>query len=362
VNWATLLYKDPVTNPFIYGSAVHWYGSTTDVYEGSLDAVHALDPSKVIVFTEGTLDGLTDRGGQSASAAYQYSWLTDDFYWTKDEYDWGYWYTTGAEKALHPAYEPVYRYARDIIVGLNHWYSGWIDWNIALDKDGGPNHSNNWCGAGMMVDLEAQTIDYTPVFYVMRQFSKYIRPGAVILDSTVTLASGVSLNGYDGLPTDGLLATAAVNTDGSTAIVLFNETAAPIDYAVTSGGLSIQGTAPAQSIQTLLWTPGPLDGGTSLPDDAATDAPAAASSCASAAGCEDAGVCCFTVNGPSCQATPCSGYEVCAGDAGCPSGEVCLPIPGFDRSVCEPAVTSDGGADSGHDAGQGGSEDASAGG
>jgi glucosylceramidase len=257
VSWARTLYTDAVTNPFIYGSATHWYGSTIDVFEDSLEAVHTLDPSKVILATEGTLDGLTDIGGQAASAAYQYSWLEDDFYWTKDEYDWGYWYATGSDKALHPPYEPVYRYARDIIVGLNHWYSGWIDWNIALDKDGGPNHVSNWCGAGMMIDMTAQTVYYSPIFYVMRHFSKYIRPGAVVLGSTVKLASGVSLAGADGMPTDGLLATAARNVDGSVVVVVFNETGKPIDYAVTSGGLSVDGTAPAQSLQTLVWTGAP---------------------------------------------------------------------------------------------------------
>ncbi|HEY2515376.1 MAG TPA: glycoside hydrolase family 30 beta sandwich domain-containing protein, partial [Polyangiaceae bacterium] len=71
------------------------------------------------------------------------------------------------------------------------------------------------------------------------------------------LAKSVSTKGYDGLATDGLLATAARNTDGSLVVVLFNETAAPIDYAVTSGRASVNGTAPAQSLQTLVWTGAP---------------------------------------------------------------------------------------------------------
>jgi glucosylceramidase len=257
VDWIRVIYADTATNPVVYGSATHWYGSTIDVFEDSLEAVHALDPTKPILATEGTLDGLTNQAAQPATPAYQYSWLTDDFYWTKDEYDWGYWYATAADKPLHPVYEPVYRYARDIIVGLNHWYAGWIDWNVALDKDGGPNHVNNWCGAGMMIDTTAQTIYYSPIFYIMRHFSKYIRPGAIVLDSTVTLAAGASLAGYDGMPTDGLLATVAKNVDGSVVVVVFNETAAPLDYAVTSGSETVNGTAPAQSLQTLVWTGAP---------------------------------------------------------------------------------------------------------
>lgn len=355
VQWATLLYKDPVANPFIYGSAVHWYGSTIDVFQDSLDAVHALDPGKVILFTEGTLDGLTNQAGEPATPSYQYSWLDDDFYWIKDEYDWGWWYTTGAEQALHPPYEPVYRYARDIIVGLNHWYSGWIDWNIALDKDGGPNHVGNWCGAGMMVDVAAQTIHYTPVFYVMRQFSKFIRPGAVILDSTVTLAKGVSLKGYDGAATDGLLATAAQNVDGSTAIVVFNETAAPIDYAVTQGQWSVEGTAPAQSLQTLVWTAAPSDGGApadaATGADAATDAPSAPTGCTGSSACAQGAFCCLTLSGSACQTAPCGAYEVCPEDGGCSSGNTCQPVSGLGFGICESSATDDAGDDSGKDAG-----------
>src|SRR5262249_13977135 len=154
--------KDPATSPFIYGTATHWYGSTVQVFQDSLEAVHALDPNKVILATEGTIDGLTDQKAAPASAMYQYSWLQDDFYWKKDEYDWGFWWAPDEDRPLHPAYQPVYRYARDIIVGLNHWYSGWIDWNVALDKDGGPNHENNWCAAGLMIDTGAKTVYYSP--------------------------------------------------------------------------------------------------------------------------------------------------------------------------------------------------------
>ena len=72
----------------------------------------------------------------------------------------------------------------------------------------------------------------------------------------MTLASGVATSDYDGAPTqDGhaLLATAAKNPDGSVAIVLFNETGAPIDYAVVLGAQNVAGTIPPQSLQTLLW-------------------------------------------------------------------------------------------------------------
>ena len=246
VLWVKDILSDPQAAQYVYGTGAHWYGSTNKVFEASLDAVHAADTSKVLLATEATIDGLTDKQGAPASAAYQYSWMKDAFYWTADEYDWGFWYAPDQDRPLHPAYQPVYRYARDIIVGLNHWYTGWIDWNIVLTKDGGPNHEKNWCAAGVLIDPDTKTPYYTPIFYVMQQFSKFIRPGAKIVPSSVALASSVAKK-----DTEGLIAVASTGTDGNVTTVLFNETAAPIDYSLVVGGEAVDGTIPAQSIQTL---------------------------------------------------------------------------------------------------------------
>jgi glucosylceramidase len=231
---------------------VHWYGSTIYTYEAALDAINAVDPSKSILFDEGTADALGDTGYGSSSPGFQYSWMMDDFYWQKDGYDWGYWF---ASKSDHPVYEPAYRYVRDIIVGLNHWYVGFIDWNAVLNRDGGPGHIRNPVPAAILVD-ENNGIYYTPIYYLLEHFSRFIRPQAKVLTTAVQLAAGVTALDYDGAPTqDGqaLLATAAKNGDGSVAVVLFNETAAPIDYAVVLGAESVRATLPPQSLQTLLW-------------------------------------------------------------------------------------------------------------
>ncbi len=254
VRWIETLYGDENAKKYIWGSALHWYGSTIEVFEEDLDAIHELDPAKPLLATEGTIDGLTDRKGAPPSEAYKDSWLKDEFYWTKSAADWGYWWLGGAERDLHPVYEPVYRYTRDIIGGLNHWYAGWIDWNAVLDTTGGPNHANNLCAAPVMVDTTTKSIMYSPLFYVMKHFSKYILPGAHVIGSKVTLGEDVSLEGYDGLPTEGLMATAAKNPDGSYAIVLFNQTAQPIDYSVLLEGVRAEGSIDAQALQTLVWT------------------------------------------------------------------------------------------------------------
>jgi glucosylceramidase len=250
VLWAKQIMADPAAAQYVWGTGAHWYGSTNRVFEGSLDAVHAIAPDKVLLATEAVVDGLSDKQGAPPSDAYRYSWMRDAFYWNAGAYDWGYWWAPDADRPLHPPYEPVYRYARDIIVGLNHWYTGWIDWNVALDKNGGPNHEQNWCAAGVMIDADAQTAYYTPLFYVMQHFSKFIRPGATILPSTVALAAGVSKGS-----TDGLLSVSALAPDHTVSTVLFNETDKPIDYSVILGTQGVDGTIPAKAIQTLVGIP-----------------------------------------------------------------------------------------------------------
>ncbi len=253
VQWVNTILGDPQAAKYVWGTALHWYASTVDPYAEAIDAIHALDPSRAILGSEATTDGLTDRKAAPPSPEYRDSWLKDDYYWTKSAYDWGYWWLSGPARDAHPVYEPVYRYARDIIVGLNHWYVGWIDWNVVLDEKGGPNHASNFCAAPVMVNGDTQEIYYSPLFYVMQHFSKFIRPDAQIIASEVTLGEGVSLAGYDGAPTDGLLATAAKNTDGSVAVVLFNQTARVIAYDVVLDGKRAAGEIDAQALQTIVF-------------------------------------------------------------------------------------------------------------
>lgn len=270
ITWTQKLFGTASPNPQIAGTAVHWYNSTFKVFEDSLDALHAVDPAKDILFDEGTADGFIFNKAvvKVSDAAW---WQNDDWYWKKDNYDWGYDY---ADKAIHPGYQTAHRYARDIIVGLNHWYTGWIDWNAVLNKFGaldaadggvgavgspGVSHIANGVPAGIMIDEATPAtpvIYYTPIFYVMRQFSKFIQPQAKILTSTVTLTADVTKLDYDDTPTqDGqaLFAVAAQNPDNSLAVVLFNETGKAIDYSISTGKQSADGTIPAQAVQTLVW-------------------------------------------------------------------------------------------------------------
>ena len=137
-------------------------------------------------------------------------WRNDAWYWKKEATDWGYTWADSAHKHLHPKYVPVYRYARNIIGSLNNWVDGWIDWNMVLDLQGGPNWAKNWCVAPVIVDTEKDEVYYTPLYYTLAHFSVFLRPRAVVFEVEN--------------PDDDLMITAASNPDGIIAVVVFNPT------------------------------------------------------------------------------------------------------------------------------------------
>ena len=168
----------------------------------------------------------------------RWKWKDDGWYWEKNATDWGYDWREESKKYLHPKYAPVNRYARDIIGCLNNWVDGWIDWNMVLDTQGGPNWFKNWCIAPVIVDLEKDEVYFTPIYYIMAHFSKYIRPEAEIID---VLKSD-----------DDLMVTAAKNTDGSIAVVIFNEEGETKNFKLTLGEKATSISISANAIQTIL--------------------------------------------------------------------------------------------------------------
>ena len=191
-HWADIIYSDPESAKYVDGAAVHWYESTFKVYEDVFDRVHEKYPDYSIIHTEGCIDDLgkdAPKGVTDPEGFKEKNWFNNDsFWWNDNASDWGYtvpWEGVKAED--HPIYTPVHRYARNIIVSLNHWLNGWIDWNIVLDSQGGPNHVGNFCGAPIMIDTENGQVYYTPIFYILAQFSKTIRPSDRVVRTEMIL-------------------------------------------------------------------------------------------------------------------------------------------------------------------------------
>ncbi len=224
--WTNVILGDPVTSKFVYGSAVHWYSSTNKVYEDVFERVHSKFPDFAIIHTEGCIDDLGKEppGGIADPERFkEKNWFNNDsFWWNKNATDWGYsasWQGLNADD--HPIYTPVHRYARNIIVSINHWLNGWIDWNVVLDRRGGPNHVGNFCGAPVMIDTEIKQVYYTPIYYILAQFSRTIRPG----DKAVKIERVL-----DGLDNDDLYACATINDSNLLTVQLLNTTKKPLKF------------------------------------------------------------------------------------------------------------------------------------
>ena len=198
----------PGAEAAIAGAAYHWYSG--DQYQ-HVSAVAEAFPHKELVFSEGCVEGDPRNG----------AWFTGE------------------------------RYAHNIINDLNAGCTAWIDWNIALDLSGGPNHAGNRCDAPVLVDTKSGDVYFQSSFYAIGHFSRYIEPGAKRLALSCT---GFMMPAtVDGRMGNTLEACALKNPGGSIVFVISNRTEADAVYQLSLDDASPESfRAPARSIQTLI--------------------------------------------------------------------------------------------------------------
>ena len=224
--WVDEMYRDEKSSTYFAGSAIHWYESTYDYFPDALDYAHTKAPQKLIIETEGCIDSEVPK------------WRDDAWYWKKEATDWGWDWASEKEKYLHPKYAPVNRYATDIIGCLNHHVNGWVDWNMVLNTQGGPNWFKNWCVAPVIVDTEKDEVYFTPLYYVMAHFSKFMRPNAVKI--------GCEIDHKE------VMATAVQNEDGSIVVAAFNPTDEPYQLSIQLNNEVKKVTIDAKALQTII--------------------------------------------------------------------------------------------------------------
>ena len=173
-------------------------------------------------------------------------WLNNDsFWWNANATDWA--YSTPWWPEWHPKYAVTHRYATYIIDGINHWLTGYIDWNAVLDSIGGPTHVFNHCGAMLMVDYSPMTNDqspilyFTPYYYVLKQFSRSMRPG----DTVLGIQYPISNIQYP------IHLCATQSKDGSIAINILN-TGEATTFPLQIGEYVATIDMPANSVETII--------------------------------------------------------------------------------------------------------------
>lgn len=198
--------SDPEASQYVWGTGNHWYLSEDF---NQLAVLHHAFPDKHLIFTEGCVE-LTTVAENATGEHHIGSW------------------------------ENGQRYGRNIIGDFNNWSEGWIDWNLLLNEQGGPNHVENYCEAPIMVDRATDTVLFNPSYYVIGHFSKYIKPGAKNI--LVTQSVGESI-----------FATAFKNQDGTIVCVIQNEGWIE-EVALLIDGVGMNITVPDQSIMTCVFT------------------------------------------------------------------------------------------------------------
>lgn len=200
---ANTIFEDPEASKYAWGIGFHWYENWTggeNMYD-NLAIVTESYPSKKLLFTEGANENFS-------AEKYQY--------WPNAE-----------------------RYGRSMIQDFNRGAVGWTDWNILLDQNGGPNHVQNFCFAPIHADTNTGELIYTPTYYYIGHFSKFIRPNAKRISTASSRSS--------------LLTTSFKNTDDKIATIVMNQSDDEIVYNFIVGDLETSITIPARAMQTLTY-------------------------------------------------------------------------------------------------------------
>jgi glucosylceramidase len=129
---------------------------------------------------------------------------------------------------------------------LRNWSSTVTFWNIALDANGGPKIGNS-CGCTAPVTTNGSSVTYNAEYYILGHFSKFVKPGAVRIDSNIV---GTVNN------------VAFKNPDGTVALVAENTGGSAQTFQISYGGSSFGYTLPAGAMATFTW-PGTVTGGPS---------------------------------------------------------------------------------------------------
>ncbi len=199
---ANTIFSDPEASKYAWGMGFHWY----EPWSGGLPMfdnvglVHEAYPDKNLLFTEGCVESFDAK-------KYQF--------WANGE-----------------------RYGRSMINDFNHGSVGWTDWNILLDETGGPNHVGNFCFAPIHANLKTGDLIFTPSYYYIGHFSKFIRLGA----KRVISASSRSA----------LLSTSFLNADGKLVVIVMNQGNQKVLYNLCIGTKAAAVTILPHAIQTLV--------------------------------------------------------------------------------------------------------------
>ena len=153
------------------------------------------------------------------------------------------WTTECSGGAWSPDFPTNLRWnARHMVVGAFRNLSTASLWfNLALDPSGGPTNGGcTTCRGVLTIDPATGAVTRNVEYWLLAQFGRGVRPGAVRVDSTASNPTGVQ-------------SVAFVNPDGSHALVLYNEGGSAQPVTVRWAGKVARVRVAAGAVATLRW-------------------------------------------------------------------------------------------------------------
>ncbi|XP_072026597.1 lysosomal acid glucosylceramidase-like [Amphiura filiformis] len=207
-SWVDPILNDDNASAYVSGIGIHWYqGNDMSV----LTQTHSNHPTKFLLATEAcTGYGIFDTPVILGN-------------WARGE-----------------------EYSHDILQDLNHWVTGWVDWNLALNLKGGPNWVGNYVDSPIIVDAVKDVFYKQPMYYHLGHFSKFVENGSKRIN-------------YKTEQSTKLESFIAQRPDSSFVAVFLNREEKAINISIQDpddpnrGFVNAQ--VPARSIQTYHWIP-----------------------------------------------------------------------------------------------------------
>ena len=218
--WANVMYGDPYVASIAWGTAIHWYSGSVV----SLNNSHSAHPTRPILHTEGCNPA------------------------------------TGPNN-----YDNAETYATRMMQFLQAYSTGFNDWNLMLDKAGGPHHANGGLDAPLIYD-GAGGFFIQPYYYAFGHFSRFLPEGTVIngamsfgINATVPAPEGAFWYEFVGLNAATFGSLAGTMPNGTRVVISLNLSGDTVHAALKTrqrvGGPFVYAnlTLPPHSMQTRTW-------------------------------------------------------------------------------------------------------------
>ncbi|XP_064474563.1 lysosomal acid glucosylceramidase-like isoform X2 [Ornithodoros turicata] len=125
---------------------------------------------------------------------------------------------------------------------LSHWVTGWVDWNLALNPQGGPNWVKNFVDSPIIVNATSKEFYKQPMYYSLAHFTKFLPRGSLRIDA-------VAESGLDNLVTYAAFKT----PQGAKVVIVLNRDNSQHTVVIRDGAKSFAKAITERSIQSFVW-------------------------------------------------------------------------------------------------------------